>query len=342
MSCSRLSVLREFLTNSQYDSLIDYLSSLLPSSKLTESKLMSVTSLDNQTIKSVLDKLLELDILDYSFAVKCPACGLLVNSFDKIYEIEKACKCYHCDTDFDVENDDVYLIYSFKNYPFDKGQQIDSIAKFDDHAESVALTTDSLASFISKNNIDLNREFFSPSEGDYEQLEGMYNSIFKKRSNAKETGDALESFITKLFALCHHFTVASVRLHPNQIDCYVRNTLFIPGISDSNCTDSFMIECKNEETTPKSGYVNKLHSILSTSGCKFGIIASKYSAPRTFIELANKIYLSDKIIIISIDKNDLHSIVFNKSNLLECVERKITEVKLNATKDLQEIGLFNA
>ena len=342
MSCSRLSVLREFLTKSQYFSLIDFLSSLSPGSKLTESKLMSNTDLDNQVIRSVLDKLLELEVLERSFAVKCPECGLLVKSFDKIYEIEKACKCYHCDTIFEVENDDVYVIYSFKNYPFDTGQQIDSLAKFDVHAESVALTTDSLASFISKNNIDLNRVFFSPSEGDYKQLETMYNSVFKRQPNTKETGDVLENLITKLFSLCHNFTVSSVRLHPNQIDCYVRNTMFIPGISDSNCIDSFMIECKNEEATPKSGYVNKLHSILNVSGCIFGIIASKYSAPRTFIELANKIYLSDRIIIISIDKNDLYSIVLKKSNLLECVERKITEVKLNATKDLQEIGLYNA
>ena len=63
---------------------------------------------------------------------------------------------------------------------------------------------------------------------------------------------------------------------------------------------------------------------------------------RSIVSLANQIYLRDDIIIISIDKNDLEEIVFKKSNLLECISRKIDAVKLNATKDLIALGLYNA
>lgn len=35
-------------------------------------------------------------------------------------------------------------------------------------------------------------------------------------------------------------------------------------------------------------------------------------------------------------------LVFKKSNLLECISRKIDAVKLNATKDLIALGLYNA
>jgi hypothetical protein len=48
------------------------------------------------------------------------------------------------------------------------------------------------------------------------------------------------------------------------------------------------------------------------------------------------------MIIISIDKDDLNRIVFERANLLECIARKIDEVKLKATKSLKESGLYNA
>lgn len=64
------------------------------------------------------------------------------------------------------------------------------------------------------------------------------------------------------------------------------------------------------------------------------------SAPKTFISLSNKIFLKDNIIIISIDKADLQSIIYDRENLLECIERKIDEVKLQASQDLVEYGLY--
>ena len=43
-----------------------------------------------------------------------------------------------------------------------------------------------------------------------------------------------------------------------------------------------------------------------------------------------------------LDKDDLKSIVNRKNNLLECIERKISEVRLNSTTDLVKCGLYNA
>lgn len=122
----------------------------------------------------------------------------------------------------------------------------------------------------------------------------------------------------------------------------MRNTLFVPGLSHSSCKDSFVIECKNEAQAPTAGYMNKLHSILRTTGKQFGIIVSKCPAPRTFVTLSNKVFLNDKIIIISLDTNDLKDIIFQKVNLLECMSRKIDEVKLDATKSLVAFGLYDA
>lgn len=343
MLYSHLSSLKDCLSNSQYSSVIDYLSTLTSNSKITASKLKYNTGLDLNTVNKVLDVLLETKVLKYSFAVQCPECGLLVKSFNEIQDIEKAYTCYHCDTDFEIKENDVIVIYSFYNYPFDQGQQKKTNAKDSNFAnESVALSIDSLEKYLHRTNLDLNKIFYSPSDKEYNALKKMYKSIFQTHSSTKEQGDTLEKLTIKLFSLCHHFNAASIRMRPNQIDCYVRNTLFIPGISKSDCIDSFMIECKNEKTTPKSGYMNKLHSILSLSGNSFGIIVSKCRAPKTFVQLSNSIYLSDKIIIISIDKNDIDSIINKKINLLECIGRKITEVKTNATTDLIKNNLYKA
>lgn len=48
------------------------------------------------------------------------------------------------------------------------------------------------------------------------------------------------------------------------------------------------------------------------------------------------------MLIISLDKEDLKKIIFEKANLLECISRKIDAVKLHATKDLAELGLYDA
>ena len=92
---------------------------------------------------------------------------------------------------------------------------------------------------------------------------------------------------------------------------------------------------------------------MRLAGKIIGVEASA-SAGRTKTTgvLKNKIFkLLDKysqtpakiagIMIISLDTNDLKKIVFQKVNLLECMSRKIDEVKLDATKNLVELGLYD-
>ena len=131
-----------------------------------------------------------------------------------------------------------------------------------------------------------------------------------------------------------------MRPRPNQVDCYVRNKLGSPGVPGIEVIKYFCIEYKNENKTPEITYLNKLHSILKTTGIEFGILVSNKSAPSTYCQAANKIYLNDKIIIISICKSDLNSIISDNVNLLDLIEMKINEVKLDATKSLKELGLY--
>ncbi len=337
MSCSQLSVVKHLLTESQFFALEQYLSSLSPNCKLTASKISLANGIDLELTQKVLQKLVEGGIFKYSFGLRCPFCGLLLGTENELPAIEKEQYCYQCDESVEITPDNVEIIYTFDVYPFGEGQQNKRIIEPE---ESAAHSFDSLARLIENGILDLNAEFFSPTSQEYHELQAAYNNVFAKKNTTKEKGDSLEALVLQLFSLCRYFRAAPIRLRPNQIDCYVRNKLYIPGLSPASCTDSFVIECKNEKKTPSATYMNKLHSILRSTGKQFGIIVSKCPAPSTFLPLSNKIYLNDKIVIIALDADDLKQIIFNKVNLLECLSEKIDAVKLNATKDLKTLGLY--
>ena len=317
MSCSRLSVVEHLLDARQFSDFERYFESLSPNCKLSVSKVALASGIDFKLAQKILQKLVEENILKYTYGLRCPICGLMLVIKDELPSIEKEHFCYHCDETVEITPDDVEVVYIFDDYPFVTGQQNKKCLELD---ESAALPSDSLAQLIASGTLDLNEIFFSPVESDYQKLQSAYNNIFTEKANTKKIGDSLEDLIAQLFSICRHFRVSSsVRIHPNQIDCYVRNTLCIPGLSQIACKDSFVIECKNEAETPSSGYMNKLHSILRNTGKQFGIIVSKCSAPNTFVTLSNTIFLNDKIIIISMDANDLKKIIFQKANLLELI-----------------------
>ena len=177
----------------------------------------------------------------------------------------------------------------------------------------------------------------------------MYVRVKQKGATTKKTGDTLENLTKYLFNMCEIFRTAGVRTSTNQIDCCVRNKMFINFGIFKMLGGRFIIECKNEERTPKGEYLSKLHSIISIANAsskgeciKLGIIISKKKGPKTFRQLANKTYLSEGIVIISICGDELEELFKTKGNLLEMIERKVEEIMLDSTTDLKEAGLYEA
>lgn len=332
--------LTQILNQIQLKSVDDYVNSLLSNTKFTATKFALQVDMDVPLAKKVLKMLVDLDVLAVAFVVRCPQCGLLLEPINEIASIEKEVFCYKCEEDVTIDKNDIEVIYTLKDHFFTVGQQNDVDDKL---VTSAVLSEDSLTSLLQEGMIDLNSNFYKPSGSEIKHLIDSYNKVFSLQKTAVSKGTTLEDLTTYLFNLCKHFKASrELKLRPNQIDCYVRNTLYIPGITPIGSMDSFVIECKNETTTPKAGYMNKIHSIMRFIGKKFGIIISRCHAPKTFISLSNQIYLKDNMVIISIDTDDLKEIIMNRKNLLEMLERKIEEVKLNATKDLRKIGLYNA
>ncbi len=337
MLSSQLLELRKILNEEQIESLEKYVDSFTMNTKLTASKFATDINIDTDLATKVLDLLTEMEILSFKFAVRCPSCGLLHKLVDNICNIDANIECYNCETESEITYDDVEVIYTVKNIPFLVGQQSRIVSQ----PMSVVHIDDSLAAYLEKHNYNLNSIVYNPTDSELCKLRDGYQSIFQS-STPSDKGVSLENFVLNLFNTCKHFEATSnLRLNPNQIDCYVRNKLCSPGVPGIGAIGSFCIECKNETKKPTSTYMNKMHSILRNTGLSFGIIVSKCKVPKTFTGLANSIYLNDKIVIITLDKDDLENVVMNKINILDIIEMKVNEVKLNATKPLREIGLYN-
>ncbi len=340
MLSSQLLPMKNFLTENEYNLVIDYLKSCSRSSKINPIKFSLNQELEISLVNRVLTFLVDNGTLDCLFTIRCPECGVCIKEINDITEIDKTIYCYSCEEKIEISTDNVIVLYTYKNYPFRERQQNNIFVD-----DSVALEKNeslTLTQILESHNYDLNKEFFNPSNDEYLVLEKMYNAVFEKHNTTKSKGDSLENLVCFLFSLCKHFEVSNcVKTRSNQIDCYVRNKLFVPGISPENCKDSIQIECKNENKKPSITYLNKLHSILKTTGGHFGIIVSRCQKPSTYNELANKIYLRDEILIVSVDNQDLKSIILERKNLLELLEKRIMEVKLDATRDLAQLRLYN-
>ena len=339
MLSSQLLKLEKILSHEQIDRIESYITSFSTNTKLTASKFAMDMQFDIAQARKVLDVLVDLGVFRFSFIVRCPSCGLLLEPVEDITDIESQITCYGCDVESDISTDDVEVIYTLKEVPFVEGQQSYQIERSE---TSVVLNEDSLTAFLELHDYNSNLVFYNPTQSEEDVLIEKYNDIFSKHKTTTAKGKTLEDLVATLFNTCKHFRATTgMRLQPNQIDCYVRNKLFAPGVPGLTGIDSFMIECKNEKRPPTATYFNKLHSVLRVAGKHFGIIVSKASAPSTFVKLANQIFLRDDIVIISIDKDDLENIIVNKNNLLECIGRKVSEVTVNATKDLVELGLYD-
>lgn len=346
MYCSHLSALQGILNDVQIQALEAYFSSLIggATKNITVSKAAKALGISPQLASRVLTKCREIGILKVFYTIRCPECGMLIKRVESIADIpSKPFECYGCNEEIEVEPSDIELIYALEeDSVFIEGQQ----EGLDLSARAV-VPEDSMETIFLAGNI--NEYLFHPTDDEYQKLKDMYSSIASRKGTTKKIGDTLENLTEYLFNLCPIFKAAGIRTTTNQIDCCVRNKMYLKfGIFDT-IGARFFIECKNESQTPSGGYMSKLHSIITTANgggngncIKFGIIISKEKGPSTFKELAVKYYLSHQVVIISICGNELKELFDSKRNLLDLIERKASEIMMDATTDLKEAGLYDS
>lgn len=346
MYCSRLLTLQGMLNDTQIHNLEEYFASLIggATKNITVSKVAKALDISPQLASKILTKCKEIGIVDVFYTIRCPECGMLIKKVDSIMDIpSESFECYGCNEEIEIEPKNIELIYALEDdCVFIDGQQ----NEIDLSARTVAPENSMENIFLAGN---VNEYLFHPTDAQYQKLKDMYASIERRSGTTKKIGDTLESLTAYLFNLCPVFNAVGIRTTTNQIDCCVRNKMYMKfGILDV-IGARFFIECKNENKTPSGGYLSKLHSIISnTNGggkgncIKFGIIISKEKGPSTFKELAVKSYLADGIVIIAICGDELKELFEKKGNLLELIERKASEIMIDATTDLVKAGLYSS
>lgn len=154
MCCSRLSTLKNDLSDEQICKLKNYFLSLTPNTKdyITPSKIMNAIESDYKTSVIILLKLEEMNFLERYYGVRCPECSMLLRTGNTIEELGVADinDCYSCEEDIELTSDDVVILFKLKadNFPFDTGQQ-EASYRAGKESPFVALPEDSFAMFKS-------------------------------------------------------------------------------------------------------------------------------------------------------------------------------------------------
>lgn len=310
--------------------------------KITVSKVSMALCIDTKTASKVLMKCVDEGIMKLKLEILCPECGqpLKIIEPENFSESESIKYCYACEENISISSDDIGAIFTFQpfqvnNSPFVNGQCYDKKGDISDGLKRSALAKHDTFLNLIENGFKVNNIIYKPTEEQYTIMKNMYSQVFSIHTTTTEIGNSLEDLMLYIFNLCKGFKADSTKTSTNQLDCFVRNqySLLVPVLKEIGTY--FVVECKNEKNTPKGTYMNKIHDIISLSNgkenyIKFGIIVSVCKPPKTYITLANKYYLKENVAIISIDDDDLKSIIFNEINLLEMIERKICEIKMDS------------
>ena len=345
MYCSHLSILQEILNEEKINQLEEFFGTQIgaASENITVSKVKNALGISAVTASKVLTKCKEAGIVTASYAIRCPECNMLIKKVDSLAEIPKdKFECYACDEEIEISPADIEIIYSIaEKGVFIEGQQYDC-----EKSARAVVQEDSMESIFLAGGI--NEYLFCPTEEDYLRLKSMYVAIKSRKGTTKKIGDSLEDLVIELFNLCPIFRAAGIKTSTNQIDCCVTNKMFVNFGVLNTIGERFFIECKNENQTPSGGYMSKLHSIIDNTNAggktkcvRFGMIVSKEKGPSTFKMLANKIYLSEGIVMISICGSEIEELIDNRGNLLELIDRKASEIMLDSTTDLKQAGLYS-
>ncbi|MBQ3463294.1 MAG: hypothetical protein IJH36_09315 [Clostridia bacterium] len=329
----------DFLSEEKKKEISYYLDRMTQNSIFTLSQFIFDNKLDRDLSKKLLTWLCTNNILKRGYAVRCPNCGHMIELIDDINNTKDTIFCVNCSQDVELTSEDIVIIYMLNSPPFVDGQWVETYFKTLEQLQPAVPKEDTLKELLDSGQA--NELFYSPSQQEYLELQRLYNDLFVADST-KEKGDTLEDLVRYLFNLCIHFKANSIKIGNNQIDCYSRNQLCVPGTNIEPSDYDIISECKNENKKPGITYLEKLHSILIQSNRKNGIIFSKKEAPSTYLSTARELYLQDKILIISIDGNDLDKISNHKYNFLECIARKQAEIILNAKSNLVNQGLYSA
>lgn len=298
---------------------------------ITVSRVASELNIDFGTASDLLVFSEQQGILNRVYIIRCPECDFIIERIPEnvFYDpdkniLDKKYFCNSCGEFYNVNEEDIYISYDIAKRP-DKAVDINETP----HEEKQGNFTqaDSLT------NIDhLYKIFFAPSESAYNELLSMMQRLNGPFKNTTEQGHALDNLVMKLIGnIKNSLCSIDIETATNQIDCSViigLSTLF-PSVL-KYLEPSFIIECKNESSTPQIGYFSKLADLVINSDSKIGILWTRKKATKNFFDKSYHTYLKSEAIIINMFDDDLNELLVKRKNLLDYLSFKIFQVTHNS------------
>lgn len=178
-----------------------------------------------------------------------------------------------------------------------------------------------------------------------------------KKQSTTEIGDALENLITFIFSSLPAFKVAGkIRTNSNEIDHIIMLSEEGRAIKSDNLIDFsqnyFLGESKNYCTRIKVTWINKLYSLLSSTGTRLGVVFSfhgltgqtKCGGWQEAKGFTKKILLStlglnptveeEKNAIYLIDFNIVHFSMLLEKSIIEVIENEMKKLKFDVKKEI--------
>lgn len=284
--------------NKEFVEEFDYWLATLPGNKqknISASFISRKFEVSLSQAKIVLKYACDNEILEINYAVKCPndECGLLlkiIKSEDLIEDLASPIFCPNCGEDYMITAEDVFIVYNRIKKPDVTDDEIETFInnRFKSSTNDINFThADSL-----QNNIDMIfKSLYFPIESAYQTMQEMYSSLDRDYGcNTTKKGNALEDLTLFLFNQVKGFFVTNkIKTKTNQFDCTVISPFeYIKPHLMNLFTPYFIIECKNEKSTPSNTYFHKLSSIIDTNEAKLGIIVSRKKASNIDIKVSRE------------------------------------------------------
>lgn len=103
------------LSLNAYQPTMKFLRNVSVGSYITVSGFSVKTGLDYSECVKVLDELSENGVLAKMFAVRCPECGLLLETAQSVSVAIGTLYCANCDKDYDIFNDFIEVVFKVVN-----------------------------------------------------------------------------------------------------------------------------------------------------------------------------------------------------------------------------------
>ncbi len=281
-------------------------------------------------------------ILQAYYLVICPneECSMIIreSTLDELSDILGHKEyCHICEHENIISPNDICIAYKRIRKPDASDEEIKRslLKRITDDGDEINFST---ADFLGSNSRNLYKVYYSPDESAYKEMAEMKNHLDDNFPNTTEKGAALERLVLYMFKLIKYVSgTNSLKTYTNQFDCTMKFPFSGQGYPKvlEYLTPYFIIECKNEKSSPSNTYFHKISDIMNGNEAQLGIVFSRKKAGKPALDVARETYLlhaktNKKRNLISFSDEDLKKIIDDKENLLEYLEWKIITLTTNA------------